>query len=286
VLLVASPDVLAGDDGRCVLLPVFRRLALPCSEAVEVVARIERQRVVLLQFADVVEAGRCRTVADVAVAWDACSARDGRCQQTACQRIGEDAAGEHVRGLLLVERARVVALGRQQVLLVGSHEQSRSLGQSQHLVAIAGPDGGRHDGAQHAGALHLQVQGSLLAVFQALQHALRLVILVDADGGDVVGTDVLRGQCVAAAQHVEALDVELVDVLALILDAPLLVNLHAGNLLYHVLDGAVALVLQLCDVVGDGVARGSDGRCLHGHLPEFQFRFLHSDAPQVGRSAS
>ena len=111
--------------------------------------------------------------------------------------------------------------------------------------------------------VHAYVEGRLVRELDVAQDLLWLVVLHDVDTLDILRRDVLRGQRIAVAQHVHAVDVELVYRLALILHAARLLDLDARHLLEYVGEGLVIGVGEGTGVVGERVALHRYARCLH-----------------------
>lgn len=101
------------------------------------------------------------------------------------------------------------------------------------------------------------------------------MVLEDLDGADVLVADAIGGHAVLAAEQVRALDVELVDVLALVRDLAALGDVDTGHALQHVANGAVGLLGETADVVCDGVALLADAVGLDSHLPQLDGARLH-----------
>ena len=162
--------------------------------------------------------------------------------------------------------AAVVGLQRGQQLHAGVGHEAEEFAPVEHSWAITATGQGVARGEGHGVILQLDVEGGAVGEIDALEQAHGLMVLVDLHAGDAVGGDVTRGQTVTALQHIEPLDVELVDGLSLILDQAVRADSDAGQFAEDVLHVAVGFGDEGGHVVGDRVVVPADGWRLNRDL--------------------
>lgn len=80
------------------------------------------------------------------------------------------------------------------------------------------------------------------------------MVLHYLDRAHIFMTYAIGGDAVFASEQVGAFDVELVYILALILDLAIVGYINAGHTFQYITDGAILLLGKTADIVGDGVA--------------------------------
>ena len=94
------------------------------------------------------------------------------------------------------------------------------------------------------------------------------MVLHDLDSPDIIVADAVGSNSVFASEKVGTFDIELVYILALILDFSTLRNINTGHTPQHIADGAVLRLRETTDIVCDGVALFPDTVSLYRNFFE------------------
>ena len=123
--------------------------------------------------------------------------------------------------------------------------------------------------------LHLQVDGCLVRETQSAEHLHGLMVLHDLHGTDVIVSDAVCRDAVFPAQEVVALDVELIDVYALVLYFPIVGHIDAGHTFQHVAYAPVLLLGKAAHIIGYRVPALPDTVGLDDYFLQLESPFFH-----------
>ena len=249
---------------------VFGHLGIPVRVFVPEVVGSHRQRQVFAELLQRIHRSSGRTILEIARLRNLRLPERQLREQAVGQGLRVEQAAYQLLRLVAVGLAEVVALGRDQGLVLGRDQHAEQLALPLRLPAPAGAALHIADGLQHALPLQGQVQGRAVAHLEVLQRLHGLVVLVDADRRDVVRRNVARGDGITPAQQIQIFDVELVDGLAVVEDAPVVLHLDARQAFDDVLDAPVRPAAERCHVIQQRVAQRPDGRHLHHHLLQLE----------------
>ena len=220
--------------------------------------------------ADPVHRGGGRTVLQVARPRDLRLAERHLREQPVGQGLRVEQVAYQLLRLVAIGLAEVVALGGDEGLVLGRHQHAEQFPLPLHLFAPTRSAFHIADGLQHALPLQGQVQGRAVAHLQVFQRLHGLVVLVDADRSDVVRRNVARGDGITPAQQVEIFYIKLVDGLAVVIDAPVILHPYARQPFDDIFDAPVGLTAEGCHIIQQRVAQGPDWRHPHHHFLQFE----------------
>ena len=244
------------------------------------------QLVVVGEFPEVVRAGRERAVHPRAPVVERRFGEPRR--EPLGRRVAVGATVEQVVDAQLPQigrrvAARVLALDVVHRLAArrDAHGEGRAV--PEHLVGRGARRSAQRAGPVCPGLLfQAEVQRRTVAVDHVAQGLDRLVVLHHLDARHILRGDVVRRQSIAAVEHVQSVDVEAVDRLAVVADFARLFDLDAGHLAQHIGDRAVLRLGEARDVVAYRVAPQRKARRADLDLADGQRRSRHGDFERCG----
>ena len=114
--------------------------------------------------------------------------------------------------------------------------------------------------------LEAQVECRLVAYGDALERLNRLVVLEHLHARNILCLNVVCGDAISAIEHIQALDVELANSLAIILYLARLANREARHLAQYIAYATIRGVDKCGDIVCDGVGVALHGCSAHHYL--------------------
>ena len=102
------------------------------------------------------------------------------------------------------------------------------------------------------------------------------MILIHLHLCDIASLNVIRCNSILTAQHIQALHIELVDGLSLILDLSAWSYLDSRQLLQHISNAPVSRILEVGHIVRHSILLPLDSTCFDLNLLNLQRRILHT----------